>query len=123
MVDPVRGSANLVARFVEFGVAGVNELARLGSDFLLAALLARLGRTDRDDVSEELPDAVDADLGVEGDLLGLRIHPRHEHHDAPLRRGDDGRGPPQPRPAGATGTSPPCRRRRRLWESTSPLPG
>ncbi len=36
MVDPVRGSANLVARFVEFGVAGVNEIARLGSEFLLA---------------------------------------------------------------------------------------
>ena len=73
MVDPVRGSANLVARFVEFGVAGVNELARLGSDFLLAALLARLGRTDRDDVSEELPDAVDADLGVEGDLAAAAV--------------------------------------------------
>ena len=73
MVDPVRGSANLVARFVEFGVAGVNELARLGSDFLLAALLARLGRTDRDDVSEELPDAVDADLGVEGDLAAAEV--------------------------------------------------
>lgn len=49
MVDPVRGPANLVARVVEFGIAGVNELARLGGDVLLAALLARLGRPEEND--------------------------------------------------------------------------
>jgi len=65
VVDPVRGSANLVARVVELGVAGVNEIARLGSDVLLAALLARLGRgTDHADseASDAPSDPVDADL-------------------------------------------------------------
>ena len=52
MVDPVRVSADLVARIVELGAAGVNELARLGSNSLLAALLARLG----------LPNTMDVDL-------------------------------------------------------------
>ena len=47
MVDPVRGSANFVARVVELGSAGVTELARIGGNSLLAALLALLGgRTD-----------------------------------------------------------------------------
>ena len=40
MVDPVRGSANFVARVVELGVAGANEIARLGGELLLAALLS-----------------------------------------------------------------------------------
>lgn len=49
MVDPVRGSANFVARVVEFGSAGVSELARIGGNSLLAALLALLGgRTEQD---------------------------------------------------------------------------
>ena len=43
MVDPVRGSANFVARVVELGSAGVTELARIGGNSLLAALLALLG--------------------------------------------------------------------------------
>ena len=48
MVDPVRGSANFVARVVELGSAGVTELARIGGNSLLAALLALLGgRTDQ----------------------------------------------------------------------------
>ncbi len=51
MVDPVRVSADLVARIVELGAAGVNEVTRLGSNSLLAALLARLG----------LPNVMDAD--------------------------------------------------------------
>ena len=73
MVDPVRGPANLVARFVEFGVAGVNEIARLGSDFLLAALLARLGKTNQDDASEVLSDAVDTDLAAQEDLSPAEV--------------------------------------------------
>ncbi len=48
----MRVSADLVARIVELGAAGVNELARLGSNSLLAALLARLG----------LPNTMDVDL-------------------------------------------------------------
>lgn len=68
MVDPVRGSANLVARVVELGVAGVNEIARLGGDILLAALLARLGKDDRDEVSDVLLDVSDRDLVAEAEL-------------------------------------------------------
>ena len=58
MVDPVRGSADLVARILELGAAGVNELARLGSNSLLVALLARLG----------LPNATDVDLAPEDEV-------------------------------------------------------
>lgn len=65
MVDPVRGSANLVARVVELGVAGVNELARLGSEILLAALLSGLGRTSQGDASDVPSDITDTDLPVE----------------------------------------------------------
>ena len=50
MVDPVRGSADLVARVVGFGLAGVTELARLGSEVLLAAVLTRLRKADQDAV-------------------------------------------------------------------------
>jgi adenylate cyclase len=46
VVDQVRSSPDLVARIVEFGAAGLNELARLSSNTLLAALLARLRMTD-----------------------------------------------------------------------------
>ena len=73
MVDPVRGPANFVARVVEFGVAGVNEIARLGSEFLLAALLARLGKTDQDSPSDGLPDAVDVDLAAEEELSPAEV--------------------------------------------------
>jgi len=58
VVDPQHGSANLVARIVELGAAGVNELARLGSNSLLAALLARLG----------LPNVTDVDLAQEDEV-------------------------------------------------------
>ncbi len=58
MMDPVRGSANFVARVVEFGSAGVTELARIGGNSLLAALLALLGgRTEQDSRG---PDDADA---------------------------------------------------------------
>lgn len=68
MVDPVRSSAILVARVLELGIAGVNELARLGSDVLLAALLTRLGRAEQVDVPA-LTDAVeDPDLAAVEDL-------------------------------------------------------
>ena len=66
MVDPVRGSANLVARVVELRVAGVNELARLGSEILLAALLSGLGRTSQGDASDVPSDITDTDLPVKG---------------------------------------------------------
>ncbi|HNF06289.1 MAG TPA: adenylate cyclase regulatory domain-containing protein [Mycobacterium sp.] len=49
----MRGSANFVARVVELGSAGVTELARIGGNSLLAALLALLGgRTDQEKVDE-----------------------------------------------------------------------
>ena len=51
MVDQERTSADLVARIVEFGAAGLNELARLSSNTLLAALLARLRTIDPEDES------------------------------------------------------------------------
>ena len=63
MVDPVRASADLVARIVELGTAGVNELGRLGSTSLLAALLARLG----------LLNATDVDLAPEDDVSPAEI--------------------------------------------------
>jgi adenylate cyclase len=47
-VDPVRGSVRLVARLLEFGTAPARELARFGSDSLLAALLALLGGLGRE---------------------------------------------------------------------------
>jgi len=58
VVDPVRVSADFVARIVELGAAGVNELARLGSNSLLAALLARLG----------LLNATEVELAPEGEV-------------------------------------------------------
>lgn len=61
MVDPVRGSANFVSRVVELGVAGANELTRMGADILLAALLAMLGKPDEDDAADVLPDDTDID--------------------------------------------------------------
>lgn len=71
MVDSERGSTTIVARIVELGAAGVNELARLGSNSLLAALLARLGlpsATDVDLVPEE--EASPAEVITRGLLAG-----------------------------------------------------
>lgn len=48
----MRGSVGLVARVVELGVAGFSGIANLGSEVLLAALLARLGKADPDDGSD-----------------------------------------------------------------------
>ena len=57
VVDPVRVSAQLVVRALEAGAAPVRELARLGSDSLLTALLAVLGGADRDQEQQEPPGA------------------------------------------------------------------
>jgi len=57
VVDPVRVSAQLVVRALEAGTAPVRELARLGSDSLLTALLAVLGGADRDEEQQEPPGA------------------------------------------------------------------
>jgi adenylate cyclase len=61
MVDPLRGSANLVSRVVELGMAGANELTRLGGNILLAAVLALLGKTDQDNAAQALPDGAEVD--------------------------------------------------------------
>jgi adenylate cyclase len=79
VVDSVHGSANLVARIVELGTAGVNELARLGSNSLLAALLARLGfpnPTDVDPAPEE--DVTPAEVITRGLLAGEGRYTRQE---------------------------------------------
>jgi adenylate cyclase len=68
VVDPVRGSANLVVRVVELGVAGVNEVARLGGELLLAALLSGLGKTGLGDASEVPADPVEGDHATEEEL-------------------------------------------------------
>lgn len=65
MPDPLRSSADFVARIVELGLAGVNEIARLGTDLLLATILAGLGRSEQDTTPGELtdgtaPDAIEA---------------------------------------------------------------
>lgn len=49
VVDPVRVSAQVMLRALEASTAPVRGLARLGSDSLLAALLAVLGVADRDE--------------------------------------------------------------------------
>ena len=59
MVDPVRGSAQFVVRVLEVGTAPVRELARLGGDSLLAALLALLGGPEGEEESTEQPGAAD----------------------------------------------------------------
>lgn len=68
MVDPIRDSASFLARVVGLGIAGVNELARLGSDVLLATLLARLGKTNGNDTAEVSAEAADADSAPEEEL-------------------------------------------------------
>lgn len=79
MVDPVRVSADLVARIVELGTAGVNELARLGSTSLLAALLARLGLLNATDVELAPEDEVSpAEMITRGLLAGEGRYTRLE---------------------------------------------
>ena len=79
MVDPVRVSADLVARIVELGTAGVNELARLGSTSLLAALLARLGLLNATDVELAPEDEVSpAEIISRGLLAGEGRYTRLE---------------------------------------------
>lgn len=73
------GSANLVARIVELGAAGVNELARLGSNSLLAALLARLGLQNATDVDLAQEDEVSpAEMITRGLLAGEGRYTRLE---------------------------------------------
>lgn len=64
MVDPLRGSASLVSRVVELGMAGANELTRMGGNILLAAMLALLGKTDHD-AAPALPDKAEVDRAPE----------------------------------------------------------
>lgn len=64
MVDPLRGPADLVTRLVEAGLAGVTGITRLGSDILLATVLALLVGTDDNDAADE-PSA-DGDSAAEG---------------------------------------------------------
>lgn len=66
MVDPLRSSVDLVARVVELGMAGVNEIARVGGDILLATVLARLVKTSEGDAAAELPASADTDPSAEG---------------------------------------------------------
>lgn len=68
MADPVRGPVDLLARVIEFSVARVGGVARLGGDFLLAALLAGLGRPDQADAAG--PDGrADADEPAPEELI------------------------------------------------------
>ena len=69
MVDPVRVSAGFVARIVELGAAGVNELTRLGSNSLLAALLARLGLLSASDAELAPEDEVSPEEIISRGLL------------------------------------------------------
>lgn len=63
-MDPIRD----LSRVLERGIAGINEVARFGSDILLAALLARLGWTIGHDTAEPGADAVGAE-GEPGEEL------------------------------------------------------
>ncbi|MCB9417413.1 MAG: hypothetical protein H6522_09695 [Mycolicibacterium sp.] len=81
MVDPVRGSANFVARVVELGSAGVTELARIGGNSLLAALLALLGgRTDEGSrgAADEPDEASPVEVITSGLLAGEGRYTRLE---------------------------------------------
>ena len=69
MVDPVRVSADFVARIVELGTAGLNELTRLGSNSLLAALLARLGLLSASDAELAPGDDVSPEEMISRGLL------------------------------------------------------
>lgn len=71
MVDPVRSSASLVAWIVELGAAGINGLARFGSNSLLAAMLARLGLVEATDADAvPVDDATPAEVIARGLLAG-----------------------------------------------------
>jgi adenylate cyclase len=72
MVDQVRASADLAARIVELAAAGLNELARLSSSTLLAALLARLRMADPEDESSP------AEVITRGLLAGEGRYTRQE---------------------------------------------
>lgn len=64
----MRGPVDLLARVIEFSVARVGGVARLGGDFLLAALLAGLGRPDQADAAG--PDGrADADEPAPEELI------------------------------------------------------
>lgn len=71
----MRVSGQLVLRALEAGTAPVRGLARWGSDSLLAALLAVLGNSDRDEDQPQSPEAVGeatgAPLTCGGDQPGL----------------------------------------------------
>jgi len=64
--DPVRGSVQFVARVLDFGTAPVRELAGLAGDSLLAALLAVLGASGRDEEPAELEVAAEEPPEAEG---------------------------------------------------------
>ncbi len=64
VVDSVRVSAQVVLRALEAGTAPVRGLARWGSDSLLAALLAVLGDSDRDEDQPQSPEAVGEATGA-----------------------------------------------------------
>ena len=78
MVDPVRGSANFVARVVELGSAGVGELARIGGNSLLAALLALLGRSEESRGADEPDETSPAEVISSGLLAGEGRYTRLE---------------------------------------------
>lgn len=68
MVDPLRGPAEFVSRVVELGVAGVNEIVRLGNELLLATLLARLGNVDDASTAGALPSTADPTIDADADV-------------------------------------------------------
>ncbi len=57
MIDPVRGPVQFVVRGLEVGTAPVRGLARLGSDSLLAAVLALLGASEPEEAFDALAGA------------------------------------------------------------------
>ena len=60
VIDPVQGPAQFVVRVLEVGTAPVRGLARLGSDSLLAALLALLGGAEAEETADALSGACGA---------------------------------------------------------------
>lgn len=67
-MDPWRSSADFVARIVEFGMTRVNEIARLGSEVLLATVLADLRKSNQDATAGALMGPVDLDAAFEEEL-------------------------------------------------------
>lgn len=72
MADSPQGPVELVARLLELGVAGAGEIARLGSDFLLAILLAGLGKASADN-SSEMPALASAESFGEENLAPAEL--------------------------------------------------